>query len=140
MALLEINWDPSRRELRQFAGIWFPAFFALIGGLICWNLGYLPTAVLVVWVVAGVVSVAGLINPSWIKPVFVLWMAAAFPIGWTVSHLLLGAIFYLVMTPVGMLMRLLGRDPMERRLDRSAKTYWVEHNPGGNVARYFKQF
>ena len=67
-------------------------------------------------------------------------MCAAFPIGWTVSYLLLAAIFFLVLTPIGLVMRLFGRDPMLRALDRSAKTYWVPHNPGADPRRYFKQF
>jgi hypothetical protein len=92
-----------------------------------------------VWAAAGVIGVAGLINPSWVKPVFLLWMGLAYPIGWTVSHLMLAVILYLVITPVGLVMRLCGYDPMERRFDRSATSYWVAHNPGGDTRRYFRQ-
>ncbi len=139
MALIEINWSPSRSQLRQFAGIWFPAFWAMVGGFAWYHAGKLPTAMGVIWAVVGVLSVAGLSNPSWIRPVFILWMKLAFPIGWIVSHLMLAAIYYLVMTPIGLLMRVLGRDPMQRRLDRAATTYWVPHEPSGDTARYFRQ-
>jgi hypothetical protein len=140
MGLIETNWNPSRRELRQFAGIWFPAFIASIGGVISWKAGSVPTWVGVTWAIAGVVSVIGLINPSWIKPVYVVWMAAAFPVGRVMSGVFLRAIFYLAITPLGLLMRLFGRDPMTRTLDRSAASYWKEHAPGGDVPRYFRQF
>ena len=66
-------------------------------------------------------------------------MVAAFPIGWTVSHLLLGSIFYLVITPIGLLLRALGHDPMERKFDREAKTYWIEHERA-ETARYFRMY
>jgi hypothetical protein len=139
MALIEINWSPSHRELRQFAGIWFPAFFALVGGMIWYFSGTLPTTIKVIWGVVLVISVIGVLKPAWMRPLFIAWMGLAFPIGWTMLHLLLAVIFYVLMTPIGMVMRLFGRDAMERRFDRSAPTYWVAHNPGGDTARYFRQ-
>ena len=44
---------------------------------------------------------------------FLGWMYAAFPIGWTISHLLLLAVYYFVLTPVGLALRLTGRDPVD---------------------------
>jgi hypothetical protein len=67
-------------------------------------------------------------------------MLAALPIGWTISHLVLGAVYYLVLTPIGLVMRLLGRDPMQRRFDRSAKSYWIERTPRTDPSRHFRQF
>jgi hypothetical protein len=70
---------------------------------------------------------------------FVGWMFLAFPIGWTVSHLLLLATFYLVLTPIGVVMRLVGHDPLERKFRPEAATYWMEHDPGSDPSRYFRQ-
>jgi hypothetical protein len=67
-------------------------------------------------------------------------MYAAFPIGWVVSHVMLALIYYGVMTPIGLVMRLLGRDPLKRKLDRSADTYWEPREPIANSKRYFQQF
>ena len=50
------------------------------------------------------------------------------------------AIYYLVFTPVGLLLRLVKGDPLERRLDRSASTHWAKRPPTGDVRRYFRQF
>ena len=138
MALIQLNWDPSPRELRQFTVIWFPACFAVIGGLVYYHSGSL-TAAAILWAVGLVLSVAGLIWPTLMRLIFVSWMTLAYPIGWAVGHLMLAIIFYLVLTPIGLIMRLLGRDPAERQFNRSAPTYWVAHNPGGNVERYFRQ-
>jgi hypothetical protein len=139
MALIDINWKPSTRELRQFAAIWFPAFFLLVGGLVWWKADSLPIAA-AIWGIALVASVIGYLVPSFMRLIWVGWMAAAFPIGWTISHVILAAIYYLVFTPIGLLVRLLQGDPMRRKFDRSAKTYWIPHNPGGSTKRYFKQF
>jgi hypothetical protein len=57
-----------------------------------------------------------------------------------VSHLLLLVVYYLVLTPIGLLMRLIGYDPLQRRFDRSAQSYWTPHDPAADDARYFKQF
>ena len=67
------------------------------------------------------------------------WMYAVFPIGWTVPHIMLALIYYLIFTPIGLTVRLF-HDPLRRGFDRSARSYWTPHNPGGDVARYFKQF
>jgi hypothetical protein len=137
--LIETNWNPSRSELRQFAGIWFPALLGAVGALVLWRTHSLPWAT-ALWGVAAMVAFVGLLKPEFIRPVFVTWMSMAYPVGWTISHLLLAAIFYLVITPVGLVMRALGYDPMRRVLDRSAKTYWFVHVPGDGAARYFRQF
>ena len=137
--MIEINWSPSKRDLRQFAGIWFPAFWILVGGLCGYKTGSLAITA-AIFSAAFVVSLVGYLWLPFMRVIFVGWMCAAFPIGWTVSYLLLAAIFFLVLTPIGLVMRLFGRDPMMRAFDRPAKTYWVPHNPGGDPRRYFKQF
>ena len=69
-----------------------------------------------------------------------MWMYAFFPLSWTVSHLLFAAVFYLVVTPIKLGLTLVGYDPLGRRWDRSADTYWHEHNPASDPKRYFRQF
>lgn len=68
------------------------------------------------------------------------WMFAALPIGWTISHVILGIVFFLVMTPIGLLMRASGKDPMTRVPDPRATTYWVPHVKPAHTKRYFQQF
>lgn len=139
MALIEINHNPSRRELRQFGGIWLPLALAVIGGTVYYKSGALGAS-LALWGIAVVACLVGWTVPQILRPVWIGWMYAAFPIGWTVSHLLLAVIYYGVVTPIGLVMRLLGRDPMARRFDRSATTYWIPHEPTTDSRRYFRQF
>lgn len=135
--MMEINWNPSRKELRQF-GFLCLAFF---GGLAAlnWYKGGMTLGVELLAAAAVTGGVLGAVAPQLLKWVFVGWIVAVFPIGWTVSHILLGLIFFGVLTPIGLILRALGHDPMNRKLDRDAKTYWTTHEQAP-VARYFRQF
>ena len=78
MALLDINWKPSQRDLRAFALMWI-GFFALIGVYTLWRHESLRTAV-VFWVVAAA-GILGILHPGAFRPVYVVWMALVLPIG-----------------------------------------------------------
>ncbi|HYB99312.1 MAG TPA: SxtJ family membrane protein [Candidatus Limnocylindrales bacterium] len=137
MAMIEIDWNPPRKTLRDF-GLLCLLIFGAIAASLWWKNGWtLGSQILAGAAVAG--GVLGLLAPQALRPIFVGWMIAAFPIGWTISHLLLGAIYYLLLTPLGLLMRAFGYDPMNRKLDRQAKSYWIEHDKV-EVGRYFRQF
>lgn len=137
MAMMEINWSPSRKELRQF-GFLCLVFFGLLAAFNFHKSG-LTLGVEILAGAAVVGGVLGAVAPQLLKYIFVGWIVAVFPIGWTVSHLLLGFIFFFILTPIGMLMRALGHDPMNRTLDRRASSYWSTHEQAP-VARYFRQF
>jgi hypothetical protein len=51
-------------------------------------------------------------------------MKFAFLLGWLNTRLLLGVFFYLILTPIGLLLRLTGRDLLDRKIDPAARTYW----------------
>jgi len=137
--MISINWHPTNGELRQFAGIWFPAFWLIVGLMVGFRTGWW-NIVLPLWLVVAALSVVGLARPQLVRPVFVGWMIAAWPIGWAVSHLLLAAVYYLLITPLGLVMRLYGRDKLQMRLDRSAETYWTPRPAPPPAGRYFRQF
>ena len=72
---------------------------------------------------------------------FVGWMIAVYPLSWTLSHLLFAIIYFLVVTPIGVLSRLFGYDPLalgDKLEGRSS--YWVERSQPSDVSRYFRQF
>jgi hypothetical protein len=136
MALIEINKDPTRPQLRSFALLWFPAFCALVGFLLYRSVGATPAYA--IWAGGAAVSVVGLVVPAFMRLVFVGLMYLTFPIGFVVAHVLLGAIYYAVITPIGLVMRLGGYDPMGRR--GTHETYWQTRSGQRPRKRYFQQF
>jgi len=110
--MIAIQWNPDRKQLRQFAGIWFPAFCALVGWSVARKTGHWHE-VEIGWAIAGIISIAGLVFPPLIRPIFVGLILLTYPIGWVVSHVLLGLIFYGIVTPIGIILRLTGHDPLQ---------------------------
>ena len=138
MAILEINTNPSRRDLLWF-GLLLPVFFAIVGLLVWRRTGSLTSGT-ILWAGGGLVSALFALWPASRRRIYVAWMYAVYPIGWTVSHLLLGTVYFAIITPIGLALRILGRDPLERVFDRDAPTYWVPHDPAQGTARYLRQF
>ena len=69
-----------------------------------------------------------------------IWMRAVLPMGWSISVVLLGAVYYGVFTPIGMAMRAFGYDPMQRAFEPDSASYWCEHERVTDPKRYFRQF
>ena len=83
----------------------------------------------------------GLVAPAAIKPVYMAWMVVAFPIGWTVSKVVLAAMLYLVFTPLALVFRLMGRDALDMRLRRPAgESYWKAKPSARSGDEYLRQF
>lgn len=138
MALIELNLRPASRDLRWF-GLIILICFLTIGGLIYWRTGGLRVS-LVLWTVGALVSAVYYAIEPLRVPIYRAWMLLVFPIGWTVSHLVLALIYYLLFTPIGVIMRLFGRDPMHRRWRPEATTYWIDRQRASDLSHYFRQF
>jgi hypothetical protein len=138
MAIIEINRNPGKGELNWF-GLIFLAFFALVGALVWFKFGRREIARWI-WAGAGTVTLVYYAVPPFRRLLYLAWMYAAYPIGWLMSHLVLGIVFYLVFMPIGLIMRLVGRDPLQRRFLENEKSYWREHDPHQKPERYFRQF
>lgn len=120
----------GRREVRNF-GI----LFAVVGLLLAAWLLYRGSDAWVWTAAAGALFLlAGFFAYPVLRPLYRGWMVFAFVLGWINTRVILGLFFYLILTPIGLVMRLFGRDPMHRKLDRSASTYWVRR-PAGETDR-----
>jgi hypothetical protein len=128
----------SVRQLRQFAGMWTLFFL----GLACWQGLWRANrhASLVLGALAAAVGPVGLVKPEAIRPIFLAAMAVTIPIGWTVSQILVALLFYGIVTPVAVVFRLMGRDVLKRKPQRSLATYWTAKPSAGDVRRYLRQF
>jgi hypothetical protein len=114
---------PSRKDLRKFGLIMAGMIILFFGILLPW-LGPLPRSGWT-WVVAGVFAVVGLVAPAALGPVYRLWMKLGHVMGWINSRIILGIVFYAFILPMGLAMRLFGKDPMARRLDLGKTSYRV---------------
>ena len=115
------------------------AFVALVGGVVHWRL-QAPEAARIVWAAGAVLTVVYAAAPPLRRFIWLGWLYATFPIGWVLSHLALAATYYLVLTPIGLLLRLFRGDPRDRAPDKSTVSYWTARRPQRDVKRYFRQF
>jgi hypothetical protein len=149
MTFRDINFHPSDRDLRIFALLWLTGF-GLLGAITAWRGGAFGSGVpfgwqapwltpLVIWSVAAAGSALGAVWPAGLRPIYVGWMVAVFPIGWTVSQVLLIVIYFVIFTPVAVVFRLIGRDALHRVFDRQASSYWIRRPPAPDVGEYFRQ-
>ena len=138
MAVIDINRNPSRRDLTWF-GLLLVVFFGLVGALVLWRVQS-PIAAWIIWSLGTILGIVYFAVRPLRLPLYIAWISVFYPIGWTVSHLMLGIIFLLVLMPIGLLMRLWGYDPMQRQFEPEASSYWVSYTPHDDTARYFRQF
>jgi type IV secretory pathway TrbD component len=110
--------------LRRFALTTGAIVAVLFGLLLPWFLGLgFP---LIPWIIAAALVLWGAIAPSTLRPVYVGWMRFGLVMNRITTPLVLGAIFYVVFTPVGLVMKLFGRDAMLCKLDPHAPSYRVK--------------
>ena len=81
----------------------------------------------------------GLLAYPILKPIYIGWMSFAFALGWVNTRIILGLVFYLIFTPAGLVLRLLGKDPLGLRFDRHATTYWVKRKPQDFSKKRYEQ-
>lgn len=79
-------------------------------------------------------------SPDFGKKFYNAWMLAFLPVGWALSHILLGIVYYGVITPIGLFFKLAGRDLLSRKIDPSAKSYWIQRKNHNDSESYFRQF
>lgn len=136
--MIEINKNPSARELKQFGALWL-IFFAIVGGITWYRTGSQAGGV-AVWTIALVTATVGFLLPSFMRLVYVGMSYAAFPIGWLISHIVLALAYYLVLTPIAFVLKMAARDSLELRFDRSVESYWTRLPRIEDSNRYFRQF
>ena len=139
MSLIEINLHPSHKELRNFAVI------ALIASAIISLLLYVLKGLAVQWVAiifaAGfIIFLSSFVCLKITRIIYLSLILVTFPIGYVVSFILLSTFYFLLLTPLGLLFHLIGRDPLCRKFNSNTKSYWLTHKPPKNLDCYFHQF
>jgi len=117
----------GKKELREF-GLTIGGILVILCALVFWRGRrelwpyLLASGVLLI--------VLGLALPRALKPVQKAWMAVAVIIGFFVSRFILLVLFYLVLTPLGLIAKLFGKDLLDQKIDKNAKSYWRARRPG----------
>lgn len=138
MALIVIDKNPSPRNLAWF-GVIIAIFFGVIGTITYYSTGHL-TVPSWLWSAGFLLAIVYYSVPPWRKAMYIGWMYLSFPIGWVISHLVLLMTYYLVVTPIGLLLRLAGKDLLDEELRPSAETYFIPRTPVTDKRQYFRQF
>jgi hypothetical protein len=116
-------------------GFVFAAFFALLAALSLWH----GTSRWPIWLGLACVSLAlALFVPRWLAPLNWVWTKIGLLLHAIVSPIFLTLLFYGCIVPVGFLMRLSGKDPLRRKYEPEAASYWIIRTPPGPTPQSFK--
>ena len=126
----------DRKTLRNFGLTFFLVLSVIAGYSYCRGGASWP------WFIGGsVVFLAlGLFLPFFLKSFYKVWMALAFLLGWIMTRVILTLSFFLVFTPMGFVLRVLGKDLLDEKIDRNTSTYWQKHEPKSDKSRYLRQY
>jgi hypothetical protein len=79
-------------------------------------------------VIAAIILITGLLFPAVLKPFYILWMSFAVVLGYIMTRIILSIIFYLLFSPVGLILRILRKDLLQERFDKTAESYWIKRD------------
>jgi Ca2+/Na+ antiporter len=123
--------DASRRSLRSFAFV-VGGVASLLAVWLIWRSGspeLSENGRLRPSVILGIIGLAllafGVASPQLLRPLYFVWMGLAFIMGSVMTRLILTLVFVLLVVPIGLVMKLVGRDPLNRRIDASKVSYWI---------------
>jgi hypothetical protein len=137
--MITINRHPTPSQLRWFSALWFPLFGLAAGGMLYWRAHELIARA--VWATVAVGTVLSLVSADIAQLLFVGLSYASYPIGFVVSWVALAAVYFLVLSPIALVMRLAGRDVLRLRYRHNAGSDWIERRPNEDDAtRAFRQF
>lgn len=143
----EINWQPKEDDLRKFAKslmIGFPCICLFFACIQWWKTGHFPSGNGGILMVSGIGFQVGLVCyyiHGIARPLYYVWYALAACVGIVMANLLFAVLFYGLFTPIGLFMRLIGRDPLKLHWQKeAATTYWQDAEPSPPASQYFSQY
>lgn len=139
MSLIEVNWRPNSKQLRGFGTIAFVATGVISLALYLFKGLAIQWALIILGAGFGI-FLSSLVCLKLTRMIYVGLTAATLPIGFAVSFMLLAAFYFLLLTPLALFFRLIGRDPLHRKFDSAANSYWGTRRPPRDLDRYFQQF
>ncbi len=145
--MIEIDWKPDEGTLKQFGfiALFGFSFLAALAWFQLLVFAALPDAMRetvagVFGALAVISTLFSLVAPRANLPVYVGLTVFAYPIGFVLSYVIMGFLFFGMITPLGLIFRVIGKDPLNRSFDPAAVSYWSDPRPRRGKESYFRQF
>ena len=131
------NIKTGKKDIRSF-GITFGIIFLIISGFLYYQ--EKDSFQLFIYL-AGSFSCLGIVFPIVLKPVYIVWMIFAVILGWFMTRVILSLLFYIIITPIGLFLRIIGKDLLDLKEQKNQKSYWNMRNSRKEQNQnYEKQF
>ncbi|MDP8259608.1 MAG: SxtJ family membrane protein [Candidatus Gygaella obscura] len=128
--------DFSKNSLRKFSFVMTLALL-VISLIVFLKRDYLAKELILL---AGLFLAVGIFKPLLLKPVYYAWMKLACVLCWINTRLILGLLFFLIFTPIGLLLRLFKKDLLERKIDKNQNSYWIKYDDNVDLKVFERQF
>ena len=129
--------DTSSKEIRKF-GLVIAIALGVIGSFVYVKFGNFDV-VGWLWGIGLLFLILGFILPSVLRPIYKIWMLLAFFIGGIVSRVILTVLFYVVLTPTGLVLRLFGKDVLDQRFEKDRESYWIKKDLSGHTKDQYRK-
>jgi ABC-type uncharacterized transport system permease subunit len=109
-------------ELRRFV-VTVSLALGILGAILVWrkrDIGFM------LWGIGSAALVIGWVRPTVLRPLYKYWMKLALALGFVTSHIVLALLYYLVFTPMGLVMRAVGKNPLSLHFDEKTESYWIK--------------
>ncbi len=139
MAIIEEikNIKGNKSDWKKF-GITMGIILSIIGFFLLWKKNNNYNYILFL---AAAFFITGLILPSILRPIYKAWMALAVVMNFIMTRVIMAVIFYLIVTPIGLIASLTGKKFLDMKIDKSAKSYWIVREKTSKLkSDYERQF
>tara|TARA_B100001250_G_scaffold398865_1_gene407626 strand:+ start:201 stop:614 length:414 start_codon:yes stop_codon:yes gene_type:complete len=114
------NIKSNKKALKSF-GNTIGIIFLLVAGFLFFKE---KESFIIFIYIAGVFIGSGIIIPIILKPIYLVWMVLAVILGWIMTRIILSLLFYVIITPIGLLLRFFGKDLLGLKIQVAQRSYW----------------
>tara|TARA_B100000945_G_C20360084_1_gene586698 strand:- start:126 stop:539 length:414 start_codon:yes stop_codon:yes gene_type:complete len=131
------NIKSEKKDLIKF-GITIGILLLIIAGMLSWKE---KDSFQILLIIGAILCLFSVVIPIILKPIYWIWMIFATILGWVMTRLILTILFYIIITPIGLILRLFGKQFLELRWNRNDKSYWKYRSQNLiEKEKYKKQF
>lgn len=136
--MIDFDFKTGKKDIRLFSNI-VPLALIAWGTYLGFCHGWGGRSEWILYATAVLIFFWGMISPFTLKPVYIGWMYLTRCFAWVLTTLVLGLVFYIGFTVIGFLMRLFGKDPLNRKIDRSAVSCWNRRPRSAPEREHYKK-